>query len=164
MPLEGIERQKYLDLKFGGKRNAQTIYDKIYKVGKENGIYFQFDKIFITPNSFASHKLLALAYRFNKQNEVIESLFFSYFIEGKNIGDKEVLISIAKEYDFFNDKTTIYLFSDEDKENLMNEAQHAKSLGVTGVPCFIINKEFVLYGAQEKGNFLKIFNSIINVK
>ena len=99
MPVEGMERQKYLEHKFGGKDNAKRVYNDIYQAGKEIGIFFQFDKIAFTPNSFASHKLLALAYKFNKQNEVMNSLFFSYFIEGKNIGNKEILINIKKKCD-----------------------------------------------------------------
>ena len=130
MPLEGMERQKYLYNKFGGKDNAKKAYNDIYQAGKEIGIYFQFDKIVFTPNSFASHKLLALAYKFNKQNEVMNSLFFSYFIEGKNIGNVEILINIAKQYGIFNIQTSDYLFSDEDNENLLNEEKHAKKLGV----------------------------------
>ena len=126
MPVEGMERQQYLDHKFGGKDNAKNVYDDIYKAGKEIGIYFQFDKITVTPNSFASHKLLALAYKFNKQ-------------------------------------TSDYFFSDEDNDNLLNEEKHAKELGIKGVPCFIINKKFVLYGAQTKENFINIFNSITDV-
>ena len=55
------------------------------------------------------------------------------------------------------------MFSNEDKENLINEEYYAKALGIRGVPCFIINKEFVLYGAQDKKNFINIFDSIINV-
>jgi len=163
MPLEGMERQTYLDYKFGGKNNAKKVYDDIYQAGKEIGIYFQFDKITFTPNSFASHKLLALAYKFNKQNEVINSLFFSYFIEGKNIGNTEILINIAKLHGIFNIHTSDYLFSDQDNENLLNEEKHAKKLGVKGVPCFIINQKFVLYGAQNKENFINIFNSITYV-
>ena len=160
---EGMERQKYLEHKFGGKDNAKRVYNDIYQAGKEIGIYFQFDKIAFTPNSFASHKLLALAYKFNKQNEVMNSLFFSYFIEGKNIGDTEILINIAKQHGIFNIQTSDYLFSNEDNENLLNEEKHAKELGVKGVPCFIINKKFVLYGAQTKENFINIFNSITDV-
>ena len=163
MPSEGMERQKYLDYKFSGKANAQKVYDDIYKAGKEADIYFQFNKIAFTPNSFASHKLLALAYKFNKQSEVLNSLFFSYFIEGKNIGNIEILINIAKQNDIFDIQTSDYLFSNKDNKNLLNEEKHAKELGVRGVPCFIINKKFVLYGAQTKENFIDIFNSIAYV-
>ena len=90
-------------------------------------------------------------------------MFFSYFIEGKDIGKKEILTNIAKQHDIFNIQTSDYLFSDEDNENLYNEEKQAKKLGIRGVPCFIINKKIVLYGAQTKENFVKIFNSISNV-
>ena len=163
MPLEGMERQKYLDHKFNGKNNAKKVYDNLYQAGKEIGIYFQFNKIVFTPNSFASHKLLALAHKLNKQNEIMNSLFFSYFVEGKNIGNSEILINIAKQHGIFNIQTADYFFSDEDNENLLNEEMHAKELGVKGVPCFIINKKFVLFGAQTKENFINIFDSITDV-
>ena len=161
MPLKGMSRQKYLEIKFNGKENANLAYNKIYGIGKKNNIFFQFDKISITPNSLASHKLLALAHKKNKQNDVIESIFFSYFIEGKNIGNKEVLIKIAKDHNIYTPSTAEYLYSNEDKENLINEAKEARTLGINGIPCFIVNKKYVLFGVQDEENFLKIFNNVI---
>ena len=163
MPLEGMERKKYLELKFGGKNNYKNIYENIYNVGLKNNIHFQFEKIAKTPNSFASHKLLALAYKSKKQTQVVETLFYNYFIEGVDIGDIKELVRISKQHNIYQDDISIYLQSKEDRDNLLAEESHAKELGVTGVPCFIINKEFVLFGAQEKKNFLEIFNSINNV-
>ena len=86
MPKEGIDRKKYLEIKFNGKKNAQNIYGSIYEKGLKHDIHFQFDKIKVTPNSFASHKLLALAFKYNKQTIVLERLFYEYFIEGIDIG------------------------------------------------------------------------------
>ena len=162
MPLEGMERKKYLELKFGGKENAKNTYESIYQTGVINNIYFQFEKILVTPNSFASHKLLALAHNSNKQTEVVESLFYNYFIEGINIGNIKELIRIAKQHYIFTKDTSQYLKSHEDIDNLLAEETHARELGVKGVPCFIINKEFVLFGAQDSKIFLDIFNSIAN--
>jgi predicted DsbA family dithiol-disulfide isomerase len=162
MPLNGMERQKYLEAKFNGKKNAVNVYKKIKDVGLINNIYFQFDKIFITPNSFASHKLLALAYKLKVQNKVVETLFYDYFIEGINIGNIKELIRISKLHNIFNENTFDYLQSDQDNENLLAEEAQARQLGIKGVPCFIINKQFVLYGAQDKKIFIDIFNRILN--
>ena len=52
MPLEGMDRKKYLEFKFNGKENALSTYKSIYEVGLKNNIHFQFDKIFKTPNTF----------------------------------------------------------------------------------------------------------------
>ena len=160
MPYEGMERQKYLEVKFGGKQKAKDTYQSIYNVGIENNIHFQFEKIKTTPNSFASHKLLAIAHRMNKQSPVLESLFYSYFIEGIDIGNMEQLIIIAKQHNIYDDKTMQYLKSDEDRNNLLSEEIQARKLGIKGVPCFIINREFVLFGAQDKKKFLDIFNKM----
>ena len=90
MPLEGIDRQQYLTSKFGGEDNARSVYQRIEDEGKKNKIYFQFNKIAKTPNSFFSHKLLAYAHRKKKQTEVLELLFYKYFIEGEDIGSLDV--------------------------------------------------------------------------
>ena len=162
MPLEGMDRQKYLEIKFDGKENAKKIYKDIYKVGLLNDIHFQFEKIFLTPNSFASHKLLALAHISKKQTEVVETLFFAYFIEGRDIGSVKELIKIAKHHNIFDNNTNMYLRSNDDKESLLGEETHARSIGIKGVPCYIINKQFVLFGAQDEIKFINIFNRIKN--
>jgi len=159
MPLEGINRKQYLQNKFGGKEKAQKTYQLIHNAGLKNGIHFQFEKINKTPNSFASHKLLALAHKYNKQDDVIEDLFYSYFIEGIDIGNVNELIKIAKQNNIFDKKTLNYLKSDEDRNNLLAEESQARDLGINGVPCFIINKEYVLFGAQNTDKFLEIFNN-----
>jgi len=158
--LEGMDRKKYLESKFNGKENASRTYKSIYAAGLKNDIHFQFDKIFTTPNTFASHKLLALAYKFEKQTEVVETLFYDYFIEGVNIGNLDELIRIAKQHNLLSENNFQYLSSNEDNDNLLAEEKHARELGIKGVPCFIINKQFILFGAQDKKNFLDIFNKI----
>ena len=160
MPAMGMERHKYLELKFDGKQKAKDTYDLIYKNGLDLNIYFQFDKILTTPNSFPSHKLLSLAHKKNKQTEVVESLFYSYFIGGIDIGKIEELIKISKQFNIYDKNTLEYLTSDEDSEDLLREEKHARELGIKGVPCFVINKEYVLFGAQDSSNFKKIFAKI----
>lgn len=162
MPKEGMSRQKYLEHKFGGKKNAKEAYQSIYDAGLSNDIHFQFEKILTTPHSFISHKLLALAHRFDKQTDVVETLFYSYFIEGIDIGHHNELIQIAKQHEIYDEHTLQYLKSDKDRKNLLAEEKQARELGIQGVPCFIINKEFVLFGAQDKKIFLDIFHKIAN--
>ena len=155
-----MDRQKYLNQKFGGSKRATIIYNTINEVGKRIGIYFQFDKIKRTPNTFASHRLLALGHKKGKQNQIIESLFYSYFIEGKDIGKIEELIIIAIHHNLNEKETNNYLNSNQDKQNLLGEEIQAKNMGIKGVPCFIINKQYVMFGVQEKEKFIDIFNNL----
>ena len=156
-----MDRQQYLNQKFGESKRASIIYNTINEVGKRIGIFFQFDKIKRTPDTFASHKLLALGHKKKKQNQILESLFYSYFIEGKDIGQLDELIEIAIHNNLDEKETNHYLTSNHDKENLLEEENQARKMGIKGVPCFIINKEYVMFGAQEKDKFIDIFNNLI---
>ena len=58
MPLDGIDRQTYLNLKFGGSVNAQAIYRNIVTAGASENLDFNFDAIGRMPNSLLSHRLV----------------------------------------------------------------------------------------------------------
>ena len=128
MPNEGMERKTYLELKFGSKENAENIYKKIENEGKLTNIYFQFNKIKKTPNSFLSHKLLAYAHIKQKQTEVLESLFYQYFIEGNDIGNLKILLQISKQTKIFDNDIEAYLISNRDSENLLHEEKYARKI------------------------------------
>ena len=162
MPLEGIDRQQYLTAKFGGEDDARSVYQRIEDEGKKNKIYFQFNKIAKTPNSFFSHKLLAYAHNKKKQTQVLELLFYKYFIECEDIGNLDVLIKVSKDADIYDQQIEKYIISKEDNNSLLNEEKQAKNIGINGVPCFIFNKEIVVNGAQPTKNFIQIINSLNN--
>jgi len=162
MPPDGMDRQQYLRAKFGSKDNARSVYQRIEDQGKKNKIYFQFNKIVKTPNSFFSHKLLAYAHNKKKQTEVLELLFYKYFIEGEDIGSLDILINVSKDADIFDENIEKYIISKEDNDSLLNEEKQAKKIGINSVPCFIFNKEIVVSGAQPKKNFIQIIDSLNN--
>ena len=162
MPPGGMDRQQYLTAKFGSKDNARSVYQRIEDEGKKNKIYFQFNKIVKTPNSFFSHKLLAYAHNKKKQSEVLELLFYKYFIEGEDISSLDILINVSKDANIFDENIEKYIISNQDNCRLLNEEKQAKKIGLNSVPCFIFNKEFVISGAQPTKNFIQIINSLNN--
>ena len=162
MPSVGMNRQQYLSNKFGSQDNANSVYQRIADEGEKNKIFFQFNKIAKTPNSFLSHKLLAYAYNLNKQTKVLELLFYKYFIEGQDIGSLNVLINAAKDADIYDENIEKYIISKKDNDSLLNEEKQAKNIGINSVPCFIFNKEIVITGAQPTKNFIQIIDSLNN--
>ena len=160
MSSDGMDRQQYLMAKFGGIDSARSVYQRIEDEGKTNKIYFQFNKIAKIPNSFLSHKLLAYAHNKNKQTEVLELLFYKYFIEGEDIGSLDILIKLSKDADIYDEHIEKYIISKEDNDSLLNEEKQAKNIGINSIPCFIFNKEFVVSGAQSTKNFIQIIDSL----
>ena len=162
MQPDGMDRQEYLVSKFGSFDAAKTIYDNIYEEGKKEGIEFNFDSIEVTPNSFNSHRLLALAYKQNIQEEVLDDLFQAYFIRGEDIGNPNTLLNIAVSHSINEDEFKKYLSDQENIEPLANEEIQARKMGINSVPTFIVNKKIVVNGAQTSENFELIFKKLSN--
>ena len=162
MQADGMDRTEYLVSKFGSEDAAKTIYDNIFEEGEKEEIYFQFDDIKITPNSFNSHRLLALAYQKKIQDRMIEDIFQSYFIRGEDIGDPTVLLDIAIKHKIDEDEFKNYLMNKENIEPLANEEIQARKMGINSVPTFIVNQQIVINGAQSVDNFELIFTKLLS--
>jgi len=157
MSKEGIERSKYLEIKFGGKEFAQPMYDRMTEEANKEGLNFNLDNIKKTPNTVSSHLLIKLAEQSNVHNEVKEKIYHSYFIEGLDIGNKEILINIGKE---FNIKEGLInnFFNPVNIEKVNSYIIIAKEKEINGVPFFEIGKDFVS-GAQSSTNLEDIIRS-----
>ena len=157
MPVEGIERDRYLTLKFGGSARADQLYENIRLVGETVGIDFAFDKIARTPNTLQAHRLIRYADGTPYADIVIERLFHRYFVDGGMIDRTEDLIEVAVEVGLDEAAATAYLQSDENLNEVRQEDSAARRLGIQGVPCFIVNNQYALSGAQEPEAFFPIF-------
>lgn len=160
MPTEGIDRNEYLQIKFGGKEFAQPMYDQMTEEANKEGLNFNLDNIKKTPNTVFSHLLIKLAEQTNVHNEVKEKIYHSYFIDGHNIGDKEILINIGKEFNI--EKEIINNFFNVDNIEKVNSfISIAKEKEINGVPFFEIGND-VISGAQSTGNLEAIIKDNLN--
>ncbi len=149
MPEEGMNRQTYLEQKFGGPIRAKRVYDVIAQTGSANGIDFRFDDISHTPNSIDSHRLISYSEKFDLENQLVEHLFDIFFMKGQNIGDKEVLANAAAHVGMNKDDVIAFLNGEEGSEEVLLSDREARELGVHGVPAFVARDRYVLSGAQE---------------
>jgi len=160
MPTEGISRDKYLEIKFGGKDYAASMYENMKLKAKESGLNFNFEKIKKTPNTVLSHLLINLSKQFNLQNEIIEKIYKSYFIDGLDIGDVNILTNIAKENNIPENVFTNFI-NDRNTENINSKILIAKKKGINGVPFFEIGKDFIS-GSQSSIQLENVIKSNIN--
>jgi predicted DsbA family dithiol-disulfide isomerase len=157
MPIEGIERNKYLEIKFGGKEFAQPMYDRMTEEANKEGLNFDLDNIKKTPNTVFSHLLIKLAEQSNAHNEIKEKIYQSYFIEGLDIGDKDILINIGKEFNI-EKKMINNFFSLDNIEKVNSFISIAKEKEINGVPFLEIGND-VISGAQSSVDLESIIKS-----
>jgi len=160
MPTEGISREKYLEIKFGGKDFAAPMYENMRLKAKESGLNFNLEKIKKTPNTVLSHLLINLSEKFNLQNEIKEKIYQSYFINGLDIGDINILIDIAKQNNISENAFKDFI-NEKNIENVNSKILVAKEKDISGVPFFEIGKDFIS-GAQSSIQLENVIKSNLN--
>ena len=126
---------------------AAQMLSQVTQMGKEAGIDFDFRKALIT-NTFSAHKLLHLAKKHNKSNEMEEALFIAHFIDGKNVGDTEVLVALAESLGIDKEEAKQAVTTDNLDYEVNQDIQEARNNGVSGVPFFVLNGKYAVSGAQ----------------
>lgn len=158
MPAGGMSRERYLSAKFGGSTRAQRIYDTVAEAGSEEGLHFNFAAIGQQPNTFDSHRLIRWSASAGVQHDLVERLFARYFVEGDDIGDRDVLVDIARESGM-DPKLVRKLFdSDADRDLLQAEEGVARRMGIAGVPCFVVDRKYAVSGAQDPSVLTHVFD------
>lgn len=147
MPKAGLNRRTYRTAKFGTWEHSQALDAQVAAVGGGVGITFRHDLMARTPNTFDAHRLIWLAGREGKQDEVVEALFRAYFTEGRDIGDNSVLADIAAEAGLVRERASEFLRSDRGLTEVTEEEAQARCLGISGVPTILVGGVPVFSGA-----------------
>ncbi len=149
MPRSGMSRADYMIRKFGAEDRARRLYSSIAEIGAAEGITFNFADIRRTPNSVDAHRLIRHAAAFGAADQLVDAIFRAHFIDGSDIGNPQVLARLAAAQGMDRAATESFLASSEGAEHVHAENLHAHRLGINGVPCFLIEGEHAIAGAQE---------------
>jgi predicted DsbA family dithiol-disulfide isomerase len=148
IPKEGIDRRAYLTNKFGNDGRIEAAHERLAALGAEEGIAFAFDRIARAPNTLDAHRLIRWAFLNGAQDKVVDRLFSLYFEQGRDIGDRALLIEAARECGMDAEVVEKLLAEGADEDEVRAEIAQAQQLGVTGVPFFIFAQRFAVPGAQ----------------
>ena len=89
------------------------------------------------------------------------ALFRAYFQDGRDIGDPETLVAIAVELGFEETAARDELANGELRETVIGLEEHARKVGVTGVPFFIIDGKLAVSGAQTGDVWAQVFRQVM---
>jgi predicted DsbA family dithiol-disulfide isomerase len=162
MPKEGISRKEYRIRKFGSWERSLELDAKVVAVGESEGIHFAFDRIERTPNTVDAHRLIWLADQQGCQDAVMEALFRAYFIEGRDISNRQTLIDVVAEAGLERQLAASMLNSEEGMDVIKEADELSRRHRVDGVPFFVVNNEITLTGAQQPDAFLDAFRAAID--
>ena len=162
MPIEGMDRIQYIKKKFGSIENAKPMYDNMILQGQQENLEIKLDKIKKTPNTVKSHLLIDYAKLNKVENEVMDSIFESYFFKAKDIGDENVLLEIGKKHDLDIKGLEKFITQKENLQKIDKLDTIAKQMGISGVPFYIFNDKISISGAETVENLTKAINKSLN--
>ncbi|PPR13797.1 MAG: hypothetical protein CFH42_00660 [Alphaproteobacteria bacterium MarineAlpha12_Bin1] len=100
-----------------------------------------------TYNSRLAQELGSWAETQPEGHVIHDKLYRAYFVDGKNIGDVEVLVGLAEKIGLNSEETKEVLYKRSFKESVDQDWEKSREYGVTGVPTFVSNGYGVV-GAQ----------------
>ena len=125
---------------------AEKRIEQISLMGRREGIDFKYSSTRYT-NTFDALRLTKLA-QAKGHDEIITKLFDAYFTKNLELSDHEVLKKIATECGLDAKEVEDVLKSDRYAQEVRQDEKEAASLGIHGVPYFVVGGKYGLSGAQ----------------
>lgn len=153
-PLETNEKgyEAFSKLKGMPIEQVRQTFNQLTLTAQAYDLDYQMNEIVMTSTRKA-HRLAKWAKTKNKEAELTEELFNAYFSEGLNIADNNVLLSFVEELNLDVKEAEDVLNNNLFEEEVANQINEGKSLGVRGVPFFVFNRKFAISGAQPDEHF-----------
>jgi predicted DsbA family dithiol-disulfide isomerase len=160
LPREGADRRAYLEAKFGGRERAVQVYARVMEAAERAGVTINLDRIERQPNTLDAHRLIHWAGIEGRQSLVKDALLRAYFRDGRDIGDPATLAAIAGEAGMDARVVARLLATDADRDDIVAREADARKKGVRAVPTFLVDRRYVLEGAQPTDLWLKVIDEI----
>lgn len=111
------------------------------------GLEYHLTDAGLTGNTLDAHQLLQLGKDRGIQDTVIERLYRAYFTEQRSVFERDSLVALAGEAGLDEAEARDVLERDAYADAVAVDVREARSLGVSGVPFFVIGR-YGVSGAQ----------------
>jgi len=163
MPAQGVDRATYRAQKFGSAERSAEIDKRVTDAAAQAGLEFHLERLTRTPNTVNAHRLIRLGAQRGMQDAVVEALFESYFVNGGDVGDPEVLAQAGAAGGLDGDEVRTMLSGDEGQREVLAFDQMARNAGIQGVPSFAMQGHVLFSGALPAAQMAQAFRQAYDV-
>jgi predicted DsbA family dithiol-disulfide isomerase len=110
----------------------------------------------VVPNTMRALSLTELARDRGLHRPMHDRLMHAYWEEARNIGDPEVLREIAVDVGLGEAEVAAAIEDGVLADRVRASTAQAQSIGVTGVPAFVLDNRVLVLGAQPRGVFEQV--------
>ena len=154
---EGVtkERRGMLKAKYGLSDDQVTTMDeRLERLAAEDGLDFDLSGG-VTGNTALAHQLVQFARTRGLEGAMLERLYRAYFTEGRSVFERDALVALAAEIGLDPAEVTQALATGAFADAVRADVQAAATLGVQGVPFFVLDGRYGVSGAQPVETFVE---------
>jgi predicted DsbA family dithiol-disulfide isomerase len=116
----------------------------------------------LQPRSRLAHEAAHWARTQGRFDDYHAAVFRAFFERGENIGDIELLASLAVELGLDADSLHAALEKHEFEKSVLEDEQEAARIGVSGVPAFVADRKAALSGVQSAETLQRLIQHVMN--
>lgn len=149
---EGSEADFPAGYKGISKDRVAQMLAQVTELAAGEGLAYDYDSLRHT-KTLKAHQVLHLAKAKGLQLELIERLFSAYFEQGKHVGHDDDLVMLATEVGLDGSEVRRVLAEGTYAGAVQEDIDTARSLGINGVPFYVIDGKYGISGAQAPETF-----------
>ncbi len=159
LPAAGADTGEYLAKKYG-LTPAQIEESRAMLRERGAAVGFTFGERQRIWNTFDAHRLLHWAGLEGRQRPLKHALLRAYHGEGRNVGDADVLLDLAREVGLDVERARAVVTSDEFAEDVRKAELFWQKAGITSVPSVVLNDRHLIQGGQSPEVFEQALRQI----
>ena len=128
-------------------QEAAGMNARVTSLAKEVGLEYHLDQA-RPGNTLDAHRLLHFASSRQLGDRATERLMHAYFSEALPVGERTALAKLASEFGIAESDALAMLESDAYAKEVRADETRAANLGITAVPCFVVDEKSSISGAQ----------------
>ena len=126
---------------------VKEMNEQVRQIAAQVGLTYHFDTMKYA-NTFDAHRVAQFAEEQGKGKEITERFLHAYFTESELLSDHETLIKLANEVGLEKEVVKEVLEQNKYSQEVQNDIELARQIGVQGVPFFVFDQKYAVSGAQ----------------
>lgn len=144
---DGTEQQYLAERKGIAPDQVRQMWQHLAQQAEGEGLAFDVDRI-VVGNSFTAHRFLHLAKAHGRGDAAKEAVMSAHFEQGLDTSDVDVLVRLGVGIGLAEDEIRSTVAGDRFAEDVRRDIEEARTIGVQGVPFFVIDRKYGISGAQ----------------
>jgi len=159
LPVQPVEQ--VFASKYGRTVDTATAFAKMEEIAAADGLTYHLAGA-LAGDTLDAHRLVAYAKTQGLQNEMLETLYKAHFTDRISIFDRRTLVLLASRTGLDSASAEIMLESNDFVHEVEEDEEAGRTLGIRGVPHFLMGDRVSLSGGQPVENFVAALHQAWN--